>query len=126
MRRSVKAQKRLGWEIGEPFPMKPPGMHLRTWERLVAEYIRASQPASRSLKDWSERMEQRRQSELRNIIAVHLCHLKDDPRAPGIVVAEALTSELKLDPGDAEQLRAILLRPIGDNFDPTRDESARK
>jgi len=45
MRKSVKARKRLGWEIGEPFPMKPPGMHLRTWERLVAEYVRASQPA---------------------------------------------------------------------------------
>jgi hypothetical protein len=119
MRKSVKARKRLGWEIGEPFPMKPRGMHLRTWKRLVAEYVRSSQPASKSLKDWFEGMERRRQSDLRNIIAVYLCHLKDDPRAPSIVLAEALTSELKLDPEEAEQLRAILLRPIGGDFDPS-------
>ena len=80
----------------------------------------------KSLKDRFDGMERQRQSELRNIIAVHLCHLKDDPRAPSIVVAEALTPDLKLDPGDTEQLRAILLRPIGGNFDPTRYESARK
>jgi len=126
MRKSVKARNRLGWEIGEPFPIRPPGMHVRTWERLVAENVRASQPASRSLKDWFERMERQRQSEMRNIIAVHLCHLKDDPRAPSIVVAKALTSDPKLDPGQAEQLRAVLLRPIGRDFDPSRYESARK
>ena len=54
---------------------------------LVAEYVRASQPVSRSLKD-------------RNTIAVHLCHLKDDSREPSIIVVEALTSDPKLDPGD--------------------------
>ncbi len=45
---------------------------------------------------------------------------------PSIVVAEALTSDPKLDPEDAEQLRAILLRPIGRDFDPSRYERARE
>ena len=50
-RKSVRARERLGWDIGEPHSIRPRGMHRRTWERLVAEYVRASEIASKNLGD---------------------------------------------------------------------------
>jgi hypothetical protein len=45
---------------------------------------------------------------------------------PSIVVAEALISGLKLDPFEAEQLRAVALCGVGRDFDPSRYERARQ
>lgn len=54
------------------------------------------------------------------------CHLKQGRRVPSIVVAEALISGLKLDPFEAEQLRAVALCGVGRDFDPSRYERARQ
>lgn len=56
MRKSLERQRRLGWEIGEPFPLKPKGMHRRRWERLVAEYSAAASVAHVAFEKWADQM----------------------------------------------------------------------
>ena len=56
MRKSVERKRRLGWEIGKPFPTKPKGMHWRTWERLIADYTRAAMVAHVAFGAWADQM----------------------------------------------------------------------
>ena len=52
--------------------------------------------------------------------AGYMCHLEHGRRVPSVVTAEALISGLKLDPFEAEQLRAVALSGVGRDFDPSR------
>jgi len=56
-RKSVERRRRLGWELGAPFPIKPKGMHWRRWERLVAEYSAAAKAAHVALEKWVDEMD---------------------------------------------------------------------
>jgi hypothetical protein len=53
----VERRRRLGWELGAPFPIKPKGMHWRRWERLVAEYSAAAKAAHVALEKWVDEMD---------------------------------------------------------------------
>jgi hypothetical protein len=56
-RKSLERRRRLGWELGEPFPLKPKGLHWRTWERLVAECSAAESLTHVALETWIDRLD---------------------------------------------------------------------
>jgi len=56
-RKSIKLGRRIGVEAGARRVFKPPGMHWRTFERLVAEYTAAAVTASEAMRPTLERWE---------------------------------------------------------------------
>lgn len=54
---------------------------------------------------------------------VHM--LEHGQRCPSVVMAEALISGLKLNPSEAELLRAVSLRGVGRDFDLNRSQRER-
>lgn len=56
MRKDAEFRRRLGWNLGEPFPHKPKGMHWRTWDRLVSEYSTVSARTNVELGKWVDQM----------------------------------------------------------------------
>jgi hypothetical protein len=66
LRQSVKRQLRFGWEIGQPFPAKPPRMHQATWRRVVESYnvkAREAQDAfAPTLARWEAEAQQSRET----------------------------------------------------------------
>jgi hypothetical protein len=55
--KSNRRRARLGWELTEPFPPKPKGMHWRTFERLFAESAVAASIESAAFDAWLDCME---------------------------------------------------------------------
>jgi transcriptional regulator with XRE-family HTH domain len=68
----------------------------------------------------------RKAAQVTGVDAGYMCHLEHGRRVPSIVTAEALISGLKLDAFEAEQLRAVALRDVGRDCDPSRYERARQ
>ncbi len=57
MRKSWERRRRLGWELNQPFPSKPKGMHWRKWERLVARYSEAATVGHVAFEKWIDQMD---------------------------------------------------------------------
>ena len=57
MRKRLERERRLGWQLGSPFPSKPKGMHWQSWERLVTEFSAVSSAAHIAFEKWADQMD---------------------------------------------------------------------